>query len=459
MSAAKNTTHILIERQLVVYRRERSGVWQCRYSVDGVWQRNSTHERDIKLAKQRAHDILVEANVRKKLNVAPITRFFKDVAKNAVVRMTRELEQKQGKVIYKDYISITQKYLIPFFGKYKIDSIDYKLLEQFGDWRSKRMEKIPRRSTLLNHNAALNRVFDEAIIRGYMVQSNRPKLEAKGKKSERRPDFNLAEVRALRHNFDAWIEQGRADSVALRALLRDYVITLLDTGARPGKELLNLTWQQIELKMYPVVTPTKEYDEEGERIDHINHNHTAFLKIQTSKTGERISVGRQPTVQAFRNIATRNYGKRVEQLLKDGCEDAIFRFKEYLNEDQIKAGEKPHLLPPTSFSKLFDAYLSEHNLLIDPVTTKRRVLYSLRHTYATLALTHDVHVNPLTLAKQMGTSVGMIEKHYSHLDAVKAVHQLRGEESRSLIETGVVDARYDYIADAKNMKKTPKTKK
>ena len=53
----------------------------------------------------------------------------------------------------------------------------------------------------------------------------------------------------------------------------------------------------------------------------------------------------------------------------------------------------------------------------------------------------------------------MIEKHYSHLDAVKAVHQLRGEESRSLIETGVVDARYDYTADAKNMKKTPKTKK
>ena len=72
------------------------------------------------------------------------------------------------------------------------------------------------------------------------------------------------------------------------------------------------------------------------------------------------------------------------------------------------------------------------------------MLYSLRHTYATLALTHDkteIH----TLAKQMGTSVGMIEKHYSHLDAVKAVHQLRGDESRQLIEAvGDVDARYIY---------------
>jgi len=40
------------------------------------------------------------------MNVAPITRFFKDVAKSAVLRMTQELEQKHGKVIYKDYISI-----------------------------------------------------------------------------------------------------------------------------------------------------------------------------------------------------------------------------------------------------------------------------------------------------------------------------------------------------------------
>ena len=128
MTAAKITTYILIERQLVVYRRERSAVWQCRFSVDGVWSRTSTHERDVTLAKQRAHDILVEANVRKKMNVAPITRFFKDVAKNAVVRMTKELKQKQGEVIYKDYIGIIHKYLIPFFGKYKIDGIDFKLL-------------------------------------------------------------------------------------------------------------------------------------------------------------------------------------------------------------------------------------------------------------------------------------------------------------------------------------------
>jgi hypothetical protein len=47
----------------------------------------------------------------------------------------------------------------------------------------------------------------------------------------------------------------------------------------------------------------------------------------------------------------------------------------------------------------------------------------LRHTYATLELIEnktDVH----TLAKQMGTSIGMIEKHYSKLTATMAADKL-----------------------------------
>jgi hypothetical protein len=70
------------------------------------------------------------------------------------------------------------------------------------------------------------------------------------------------------------------------------------------------------------------------------------------------------------------------------------------------------------------------------------VFYSLRHTYATLALTHD-QVPIHTLAKQMGTSVLMIEKHYSHLKVVQAIDQLRGEETKRLLASGsIVDENY-----------------
>ncbi len=38
-----------------------------------------------------------------------------------------------------------------------------------------------------------------------------------------------------------------------------------------------------------------------------------------------------------------------------------------------------------------------------------------------------------------------IEQHYSHLDAVKAVNQLRGEQSRQLIEaSGAIDKRFEW---------------
>ena len=62
----------------------------------------------------------------------------------------------------------------------------------------------------------------------------------------------------------------------------------------------------------------------------------------------------------------------------------------------------------------FRNFLKENELLICPRTGQARTLYSLRHTYATFALLKDgmdIH----TLAIQMGTSIQMIERHYSHL--------------------------------------------
>jgi integrase len=451
MTEKNPTTHTLIDRQLNVYLRERSAIWQCAYQVDGKWQRTSTGQKELALAKKAAHEILIKANIRKQMNVAPITRYFKDIAKLAIERMDTELAAGQGKVIYVDYKIAINKYLIPSLGKYHVDNIDHKALAKLDEDRIKAMGKTPTRSTLVTHNAALNRVFDEAIIRGFMVESNRPKLQAKGQKSQRRPEFNLNEITALKGNFDAWIDNGRADSQALRALLRDYVNVLLDTGARPGDELLNLNWTNIELNMYPVITPTDQMDEEGERIDIVNANRTVIFSIESGKTGKRKAIGRLPSVKALNNIAQRNHGKTLKEMLDKGSQEPIFRYREYLNEAAMAVGKSAKLIAPTSFSKLFDSYLEDHNLLIDPITAQRRVLYSLRHTYATLALTHD-KVAIHTLAKQMGTSVVMIEKHYSHLDAVKAVHQLRGEESRQLMANTEVDQRYEFKGTKKRRK-------
>jgi integrase len=75
-------------------------------------------------------------------------------------------------------------------------------------------------------------------------------------------------------------------------------------------------------------------------------------------------------------------------------------------------------LPDGTVSKnihqTFRKFVTDAGLITCPRTGQNRTLYSLRHTYATFALLNDgmdIHA----LAIQMGTSIGMIERHYSHL--------------------------------------------
>ena len=51
-----------------------------------------------------------------------------------------------------------------------------------------------------------------------------------------------------------------------------------------------------------------------------------------------------------------------------------------------------------------------------------RTLYSLRHTYATIELLTGTDMH--TLARQMGTSVVMLDRHYSKLPATMAADRL-----------------------------------
>ena len=53
---------------------------------------------------------------------------------------------------------------------------------------------------------------------------------------------------------------------------------------------------------------------------------------------------------------------------------------------------------------------------------KDRTIHSLRHTYATFRLQEGVH--QFVLAKNMGTSVAMLEKHYGHTSNVASAAEL-----------------------------------
>jgi integrase len=451
------TTHTLMERTLVVYRRERSAVWQCRYKVDGVWQRASTKETDLQRAKDRAKELLIAAEIRKKENLPIITRRFKHCADLAIAQMDYELSVGTGKVIYDTYKRILEDYVVPVLGRRQINSITLADITSLHQSIAEKMGRAPSRSTTLKHNAAINRVFDAAIARNFVTRAQLPELTAHGKESQVGPSFTLKEIQNVVAVFDGWIERARtAESRAKRELLRDYVDVLLDTGARPGKELLDLTWSKINYWIDPVSVNTGEYEQDLESgldaEEIILHKLNRSVEMRVSgKTGARTLVGMTRTCAALARLAKRNHNisgsllKPFDELLKPNNSDYVFQYK------TTSVDGKEQLQRGTGFEHLFVAFLKEHNLLIDPKTNQSRKLYSLRHTYATLALTYD-KVPIHTLAKQMGTSVLMIERHYSDLEPVRAINQLRGEETRRLISAGGV------VDDAYKPKKRPKSK-
>jgi len=67
-----------------------------------------------------------------------------------------------------------------------------------------------------------------------------------------------------------------------------------------------------------------------------------------------------------------------------------------------------------NLNQTFRAFMRDSGLLKDPRTEQNRTLYGLRHMYATFQIVYggtDLHL----LARQMGTSIAMIEHHCSHL--------------------------------------------
>jgi len=283
MPQKSDSTHTIISNELVLYKRERSSAWQCRYKVgSNKWQRKSTRTNDFKEAELKAKDKFYEARARVRLGEPEITRRFKDVANLAIRRMEEEQGVGEGKHSYKDYIRVINKYLIPYFRNTFITNIDQPKLNGFDKWRKEQMGKAPTKSTIQTHNAALNRVLDEAEIRNYLTNSNRPKIpKVKKSQGNQRAAFNKAETRKLLSSFDQWVDKAKNQkSRDLRALLKDYVYVLLDTGARPGNELMNLKWNHVEFDKNPEVIQTAEIDEDGEYIDSVDFNKSCISRIQ-----------------------------------------------------------------------------------------------------------------------------------------------------------------------------------
>jgi integrase len=384
MRQLRDVTHLILDGEVRVYRRERSKRWQAAFVIDGHTIRISTGKRDLSEAKEYARDTFLEYKFRHKNDLPVVTKKFSDVAKLAIVDMRKQLDAGLGRKVFADYIVCIERYLIPFFGAQFVTSIDYQKIQDFYEWRRAKMGREPKASTLNTHNSAMNRVFEEAVARGFIANKNVLLMVNRGEKSERRPDFTREEYATLIRKMPSWVNLGKAGKPTdMRHLMRDYVLIMANTGMRHGTEALNLRWKHVTL-----------FEEKD----------LQYLEMSvTGKTGRRDIICRSGTINYLKRIHERSEDTRhipFEDLLKQRIDLPVFR------------------LPDGTVSKnihqTFRKFVTDTGLITCPRTNRNRTLYSLRHTYATFALLNDgmdIHA----LAIQMGTSIGMIERHYSHL--------------------------------------------
>ena len=384
MRQLRDDTHLILDGEVRVYRRERSKRWQAAFVIDGHTIRISTGKRELAEAKEYARDAFLEYKFRHKNDLPVVTKKFSDVAKLSIVDMRKQLDAGLGRKVFADYIVCIERYLIPFFGAQFVTSIDYQKIQDFYEWRRAKMGREPKASTLNTHNSAMNRVFEEAVARGFIANKNVPLMVNRGEKSERRPDFTREEYATLIRKIPSWINLGKAGKPTdMRHLMRDYVLIMANTGMRHGTEALNLKWKHVTL-----------FEEKD----------LQYLEMSVSgKTGRRDIICRSGTINYLKRIHECSEDIRnipFEDLLKQRLDLPVFR------------------LPDGTVSKnihqTFRKFVTDAGLITCPRTGQNRTLYSLRHTYATFALLNDgmdIHA----LAVQMGTSIGMIERHYSHL--------------------------------------------
>jgi integrase len=391
---AQPTSVQLRDGDVVVFRRADSPLWQFRYRIkNGAWHRQSTKKASLELAVEVACEAYDLARFRQRLGLAHTAHSFAQIAAVALEELRRQIDAARGKTAYDSYVSCIERYFLPYFGDRQFEQLTHQDIQDFELWRDRQMAKKPRASTLMNFASAWNRLRETGVRHGWISPNARiPKLTTVGIKSVARPAFTRAEIDQLLAAMPAWTGQGRlAIEKITRPLVRDYLEMLLYTGMRHGTEALGIRWQHVSW-----------HTDKGVR----------YLRIWVDgKTGGRWLIAKHAAVGVLQRLHARQSdiaAMTFEQLLTSNSSKLVFRCAD--------------LHQPARVDGMFKRLLKDTGLLRDS-NGQVRTLYSLRHTYATLELLEngtDIH----TLARQMGNSVLMIERHYSKLTATMAAEQL-----------------------------------
>jgi len=312
---------------------------------------------------------------------------FSVVSEIAIKRM-EDTKTDANKKNFKKHIDTLNKYHIPFFGKYTIREIDEKLLNEFDTWRENIMKRVPAKDTVKKHNVAMQRVF-EAVIQKYITQTELPELTNNGRKGVRRAAFSKDEYKEIVEEAKRWIDEyPRKKTKAIREILYNYIQIAALTGIRPGTEMENLQWCDMD---------------------------------DTETKGQRY------TTLIVRKGKTTSYTGTREIICKDDLREIIVDYAEFI--DVCDLNDKMFNLNVAKSSDVFGKNFTKilKKLGLQANSHGKRTLYSLRHSYITWELQAGTDIQ--AIATQCGTSIEMIERHYSHVVPAMFANKLSGRKN------------------------------
>ena len=314
------------------------------------------------------------------------SRTYKDIVDEWGKNRTNSYNPKsKSKDRTVEYVKL---YSVDFFGKMMIDKIKSKDFHEYCDWRNVNYKKKqPTVDTINRELTSIRSVFKYSYQRGYISEMvTIQKLKTNG--VSRRSTFNLTEWKKITTGMRKWVKEGKSlGKYRDRFILQQYVLLMSNSGIRVG-EMRDLKWEAV----------TSYSTRDGDDV---------ILKVK-GKTGLREAVLNTGSERSLQRL----FDLRREEL--DGVDPSP---NEYVFLSR-KTGK-----PYTTFKTSFNSMLKYCGIKLEK-DGLNRTIYSLRHFYGTQRLKGNI--SPYILAKQMGTSVEMIEKHYSHVltkDRIKLIKE------------------------------------
>jgi integrase len=401
----------LLDGQALLFTR--NGVFQVRlYKGNRQYIYKSLKTRKLDEARQLAVKAHYELEFRKDNKLPLQVKRFGDVIDEYVrlregqhqrgtYKQKNKSNQQQTSAFMLRQIKRVSKFWREYGASKDVAEASNAWLREYVDWRRDYYVRMPESQRPRNHKLTpadktleWETTFALTLLKfadeqGYRGEKKLPTYRFKAGTFTVRPAFTLPEYTRLYKEMRRWMNEEKLPKRRYtRELLRDYVLLLANSGIRVGEAN---SLRETDVQAFT--------DERGRR------NYSLHV---TGKTGSRMVVIRTNAVRYIERTLERN------AKWKEAWANAAEAGTKQHNRKQAEQGGWLFRMADgnkiVSLGDQFKVVLKRANLQTN-TDSEPFSLYSLRHFYAVQML-RGGKVNVFDVARNMGTSVQIIERYY-----------------------------------------------